>query len=57
MGTYGYTLCYRYTKDVSYLKLAEKIAGFILNHPNMPEDLVPYWDFNTPNIPNEPRDA
>jgi rhamnogalacturonyl hydrolase YesR len=56
-GLYGYTLCYRYTKDVSYLKLAEKIAGFILNHPNMPEDLVPYWDFNAPNIPNEPRDA
>ena len=23
----------------------------------MPEDLVPYWDFDAPNIPNEPRDA
>jgi uncharacterized protein YyaL (SSP411 family) len=23
----------------------------------MPDDLVPYWDFNAPNIPNEPRDA
>ncbi len=56
-GLYGYTLCYRYTKDVSYLHLAEKVAGFILTHPNMPEDLVPYWDFNAPNIPNEPRDA
>jgi hypothetical protein len=23
----------------------------------MPEDLVPYWDFDAPHIPNEPRDA
>jgi hypothetical protein len=23
----------------------------------MPKDLVPYWDFNAPNIPNEPRDV
>ncbi len=23
----------------------------------MPEDLVPYWDYNAPNIPSEPRDA
>ena len=23
----------------------------------MPEDLVPYWDYDAPNIPNEPRDA
>ena len=26
-------------------------------HPNMPTDLVPYWDFNAPEIPNEPRDV
>ncbi|WP_342332006.1 glycoside hydrolase family 88 protein [Pedobacter sp. FW305-3-2-15-E-R2A2] len=54
---YGYTLCYRYTKDPVYLKQAENIAAFILNHPNMPKDLIPYWDFNAPNIPNEPRDV
>jgi len=56
-GLYGYTMCYRETKDKKYLELAEKIAGYILNHPNMPDDLVPYWDFNAPNIPNEPRDV
>jgi len=39
------------------LEHAEKIAAFILNHPNMPKDMVPYWDFNAPNIPNEERDA
>lgn len=54
---YGYTMCYRETKDPAYLKQAEGIAKFILNHPNLPKDLVPYWDFNAPNIPNEPRDA
>ncbi|MBD1424190.1 glycoside hydrolase family 88 protein [Sphingobacterium arenae] len=54
---YGYTMCYRYTKDKKYLNFAEKIAAFILNHPNYPEDGVPYWDFDAPNIPNEIRDA
>jgi unsaturated chondroitin disaccharide hydrolase len=54
---YGYTLCYRYTKNPAYLKQAENIARFIYAHPNMPKDLVPYWDFNAPQIPNEPRDA
>ncbi|MEO8405288.1 MAG: glycoside hydrolase family 88 protein [Chitinophagaceae bacterium] len=54
---YGYTMCYRFTKDKKYLQHAEHIAAFILNHPNMPKDLVPYWDFNAPNIPNEERDA
>lgn len=56
-GLYGYTMCYRETKNPAYLKQAENIAGFILNHPNMPEDLVPYWDFNDPEIPNVSRDA
>ncbi|ADY53038.1 glycosyl hydrolase family 88 [Pseudopedobacter saltans DSM 12145] len=54
---YGYTMCYRYTKDKKYLDFAEKIARFILNHPNYPKDGVPYWDYNAPKIPNEPRDA
>ncbi len=56
-GLYGYTLCYRYTKNPAYLKQAENIAEFIFTHPNMPKDLVPYWDFDAPHIPNEPRDA
>ncbi|RYY69320.1 MAG: glucuronyl hydrolase [Chitinophagaceae bacterium] len=56
-GLYGFTLCYRETKDKRYLDQAQKIASYILNHPNLPKDLVPYWDFNAPNIPNEPRDV
>ena len=54
---YGYTVCYRYTKNRAYLEQAEKIAAYLFSHPRMPEDLVPYWDFDAPNIPNEPRDA
>lgn len=56
-GLYGYTMCYRFTKDKRYLQQAEHIASFILHHPNLPADKVPYWDFNAPGIPNEPRDA
>ena len=54
---YGYTLCYRETKDKRYLEQAEHVAAYIYHHPNLPTDLIPYWDFNAPNIPNEPRDA
>jgi len=54
---YGYTMMYRETNDPKYLKQAEGIAGFIMNHPNLPKDKIPYWDFNAPNIPNEERDA
>lgn len=45
-GLYGYVLCYRYTKDKQFLDFAENISNYILEHPNMPEDLVPYWDYN-----------
>lgn len=54
---YGYTMMYRETKNVKYLEQAQKIAEFILNNPSLPKDKIPYWDFNAPNIPKEPRDA
>lgn len=54
---YGYTMVYRETADPIYLRQAQKIADFILNHPHLPKDKIPYWDFDAPNIPNEPRDA
>ena len=56
-GLYGYTLMYRETQVKKYLDQAQKIAAFILNHPKMPDDKIPYWDFDAPNIPSEPRDA
>lgn len=54
---YGYTMVYRETNDPKFLDQAEKIAGYILNHPRLPENKIPYWDFDAPEIPNEPYDA
>ena len=56
-GLYGYIVMYRATKDKKYLDQAFAIAEFILNHPNLPKDKVPYWDFNAPNIPDALRDS
>jgi rhamnogalacturonyl hydrolase YesR len=56
-GLYGYTMVYRETGDEKFLKQAEKIAAYILSHPNMPKNLIPYWDYNAPDIPNEPKDV
>lgn len=54
---YGFVTMYRFTKDVKYLKQAEHIADFILNHPNLPDDKIPYWDFDAPLMPKAKRDA
>ena len=56
-GVYGYTMCYRFTKQQSYLDAAHKIARFIIDHRPSENDYVPYWDYDAPNIPNEPRDV
>jgi uncharacterized protein YyaL (SSP411 family) len=56
-GLYGYTVMYRETHDPKYLDQANRIAQFILNHPNLPKDKIPYWDFNAPGIPDAKRDA
>ena len=52
---YGYTMCYRFTKDPRYLDFACKVTDVYLK--GLPEDMVPYWDFNDPMIPNVSRDA
>ncbi|HEY1200305.1 MAG TPA: glycoside hydrolase family 88 protein, partial [Niastella sp.] len=52
---YGFTMVYRETKDPRFLDFAQKVADVYLK--DLPEDLVPYWDFNAPDIPNAPRDA
>lgn len=56
-GLYGFTMMYRETQDPQYLEQAQKIAAYIINYPTLPKDKIPYWDYNAPNIPNEPRDA
>ena len=54
---YGYSMMYRYTKDNNYLNQAKNIADFIMNHSNIPQDGIPYWDLDSSEIPNYYRDA
>ncbi len=56
-GLYGYTMMFRETGDSAYLDQAVNIAKFLMHNPNMPDDGIPYWDYNAPKIPNEPRDV
>jgi hypothetical protein len=56
-GLYGFTMMYRETGEERYLELAKNIADFLISNPNMPDDCIPYWDYNAPGIPDEPRDA
>lgn len=54
---YGFTMMYRQTGKKEYLDQAVKAGLFVMNHPRLPKDKIPYWDFDAPNIPNELRDA
>lgn len=49
-GLYGFAMCYRFTGDRAYLKKSEDIADFVLSLPNMPADMVPYWDMKMPEV-------
>lgn len=52
---YGYTVVFRETGNPKYLEFAERLVDTYMK--NLPDDYVPYWDFNAPDIPNAPRDA
>lgn len=52
---YGYTMCYRETKDPLFLDFAQEVTDVYLQR--LPADLIPYWDFSDPAIPKAPRDA
>ena len=54
-GTYGFTMAYHETGDLRFLNTAQRLADYYL--ANVPSDYVPYWDFQAPGIPNEPRDS
>lgn len=45
-GIYGFTMIYRETHDPRFLKTAAGMADWFLGNKNLPEDKVPYWDFN-----------
>ena len=54
-GLYAYTMMYRYTGKDAYLEQACKVADYLL--PRLPEDGVPYWDYDSDLIPEDYRDA
>ncbi|MCH7409174.1 glycoside hydrolase family 88 protein [Belliella sp. DSM 111904] len=45
-GIYGFTTMYRATQDKQFLETAIGLADFFLDHPKLPEDFIPVWDFN-----------
>lgn len=54
---YGYTVVYRETNDPRFLDFAQKVTDVYL--ARLPEDGVPYWDFDAPEVEDgdTPRDA
>ena len=52
---YGYSMMYRMTKEQDMFDQAVNIAEYLL--PRLPEDYVPFWDYDAPEIPNDVRDA
>ncbi|TRX60159.1 hypothetical protein FNH22_08920 [Fulvivirga sp. M361] len=56
-GLYGFTVAFRETGDSTFLEKAHQIADFVLDHSNLPEDKVPYWDFDDEASKDTPRDV
>jgi len=54
-GIYGFMVAYRETQNEKYLNTAKKLADYFIN--NLPDDCIPYSDFNSPKIPNCEKDA
>ena len=54
-AVYGYLMMYRETCNKDYLVHSENIARMLLDR--LPEDGIPYWDFDSPEIPEDVRDA
>ena len=54
-GLYGFTMVYRFCKEQDILDHAIAIAEYLLSR--LPEDGVPFWDYDSAEIPNDVRDA
>jgi FG-GAP repeat len=54
-AVHGFTMAYRESRDSQMLATARKVADYYVSH--LPADKIPYWDFQAPGIPNEPRDS
>ena len=46
-AVYGYTACYRETKDTTFLNFAVKVADMIMERVKT-DDAIPYWDYDAP---------
>ncbi|AUC23607.1 glucuronyl hydrolase [Polaribacter sejongensis] len=54
-GIYGFSMAYRETGEQAFLDTAIKLSDHYMER--LPEDKIPYWDFDDPKIPNAPKDA
>ena len=54
-SVYGFAECYRETGDTVFLTTARSLAEYCLRR--LPTDLVPYWDYDSPLIPDDVRDS
>ena len=54
-GVYGTALSCRYEKNPAYVELFKKVTDYFVEH--LPDDLVPYWDFDFDTGSSEPRDS
>lgn len=52
---YGYADTYRRTGDELFLFTARRLAEYAIQ--NAPDDLVPFWDYDSLDIPNTYRDS
>lgn len=52
---YGFSVAFRETGDEAFLNTALKITDHYIKR--LPEDGIPFWDFDDPAIPNAPKDA
>ncbi|KAA5825189.1 glucuronyl hydrolase [Algibacter amylolyticus] len=54
-GIYGLAFSYRETGRDDFLDTSIKLADKFLER--LPQDGIPFWDFDDPKIPNAPKDA
>lgn len=54
-GIYGSALAYEKTGNEAYIDIFRRVTDYFIEH--LPEDLVPYWDFDFDTGSSEPRDS
>jgi unsaturated chondroitin disaccharide hydrolase len=54
-GIYGFALAYRHTGKKEYAEATRHLTEYFI--ANLPEDLVPYWDFSLPSLSGAQKDA